>query len=183
MLRVAERVMRIIGWVGYCREVGESTYRANQATMQVCTPGMRRREASVRYKARQIPFTHLHSADSTSAPRLSTPSAVKCDAQAGRLLPNPARGSGLKDPMEYTFGLRFCGFFAINKEHRQAFDDYMAARRQSSQAQWFDVYLAEQRMKAHPGKMRETALFAVSVVGKGMSLSNSMSVSLQYLVD
>lgn len=31
--------MRLICWMGYCDEAGENVYRANDTTVQVCTPG------------------------------------------------------------------------------------------------------------------------------------------------
>lgn len=68
---------------------------------------------------------------------------VELVRKQGGFFPNP--GPGLKDPMEYTFGHRIFDFFATNEEHRQAFDDYMAARRSSPQLQWFDVYPVKQR--------------------------------------
>ena len=56
---------------------------------------------------------------------------------------HPYGENGFKDPMEYTHGYRFFDFFAANDEHKQAFDDYMAARRAGTQLQWFDIYPAE----------------------------------------
>jgi hypothetical protein len=85
--------------------------------------------------------------------------------------PNP--GPGLKDPMEYTFGHRFFDFFEANEEHRQAFDDYMASRRQISQPQWFDIYPLGDRIVAHPVKDPSKCLVCDVGGGQGHELVRS----------
>jgi hypothetical protein len=62
---------------------------------------------------------------------------------------------GLKDPFEWTYNLRpdsggLFEWFASNDEQKDYFDNYMAARREGSQLQWFDIYPAAERLKAHP---------------------------------
>lgn len=54
--------------------------------------------------------------------------------------------NGFKDPMEWTFGYRFFDFFAVNEEHRKAFNDYMSARREGYQLQWFDIFPIHERI-------------------------------------
>lgn len=53
---------------------------------------------------------------------------------------------GFKDPMEWTFGHRFFDFFAVNEEHRIAFNDYMSGRREGYQLQWFDIFPIHERI-------------------------------------
>lgn len=65
--------------------------------------------------------------------------------------------AGLKDPMEWTFGHRFFDFFAHNKEHRDAFNDYMAARREGYQLQWFDIFPMHERIAGNPVQSAEQA--------------------------
>ena len=74
-------------------------------------------------------------------------------------------GPGLKDPMEYALGHRFFDFFAVNDEHKIAFDDYMAARRAGTQLQWFDIYPAAERLESSPLKNPQDVL--VCDVGGG----------------
>lgn len=62
----------------------------------------------------------------------------------GQFYSNPP--AGLKDPMEWTFGHRFFDFFAQNEEQRKYFNDYMSARREGYQLQWFDIFPADERI-------------------------------------
>lgn len=80
----------------------------------------------------------------------------------GGFYPNPP--AGLKDPMEWTFGYRFFDFFERNEEHRQAFNDYMAARRQGSQSQWFEIYPAAERLAEMPS-LHEAQVLVCDVGG------------------
>lgn len=57
---------------------------------------------------------------------------------------------GLKDPMEWTHGHRFFDFFAHNQEARKDFNDYMSARREGYQLQWFDIFPVHERAVQKP---------------------------------
>lgn len=45
-----------------------------------------------------------------------------------------------KSPFEYTFGAPIFEYLHIDGEQKQAFDDYMAVRRDPKMPQWFDIF-------------------------------------------
>lgn len=78
---------------------------------------------------------------------------------------HPYGENGFKDPMEWAHGHRFFDFFAANDEHKQNFDDYMAARRVGTQLQWFDIFPAETLIDDKP--LRDSNEVLVCDVGGG----------------
>lgn len=86
----------------------------------------------------------------------------------GGFFPNPPEG--LLDPMEYTHGYRFFDFFTQNEEHRQAFNDYMAARREGYQLQWYDIFPARERLAVSPVKTLDEVIVCDVGGGQGHEL-------------
>lgn len=60
----------------------------------------------------------------------------------------PSPPEGMQCPMEFALGHRFFEFMEVDDEQRQAFNDYMAARREGYQLQRFDIYPMADRIES-----------------------------------
>ncbi|KAJ5594911.1 uncharacterized protein N7459_001119 [Penicillium hispanicum] len=140
------RVMRVLTAIGLCAEVGNQLYAANENTKFKILPG-------------SIAAEKHH---------------FDLDFGMGGKLVEYMRGPGIQqfadEPnavtlFKYAHGTDVIfGLLEKNAEQKQAFDDYMAARRIDDMPQWFEIYPAAEKL----GPLREQAGAALMVdVGGG----------------
>ncbi|KAJ5720455.1 O-methyltransferase [Penicillium malachiteum] len=140
------RVMRVLTAVGLCDELGNQLYAANDKTRFKVLPG-------------SIAAEKHH---------------FDLDFGMGGMLVDYMRGPGIQqfadEPgattlFKYAHGTDVIfGLLEKNAEQKQAFDDYMAARRVADMPQWFEIFPVAE----HLGSLRENPGAALMVdVGGG----------------
>ncbi|KAJ5643409.1 uncharacterized protein N7484_005916 [Penicillium longicatenatum] len=140
------RVMRMLTAIGFCDEVGYQLYAANDKTRFKILPG------SVAAEKHHFDL----------------------DFGMGGRLVDYMRGPGIQQfadqpdaitLFKYAHGTDVIfGLLEQNPEQKQAFDDYMAARRADDMPQWFEIYPAAEEV----GPLREYPSAALMVdVGGG----------------
>lgn len=133
-LLLTVRVMRVLTAIGLCDEVGNERYAANDKTRFKILPG-------------SIAAEKHH---------------FDLDFGMGGKLVEYMRGPGIQqfadEPdaitlFKYAHGTDVIfGLLERNEEQKQAFDDYMAARRIDDMPQWFEIYPAAENLRdLHPG--------------------------------
>ena len=130
--------MRLVTYVGYCDEVGESEYAANAVTYVVNTPGMSgaERHQFVSFSVRNLAFS------------LKSQHSFDLFFPVGAVLPQYMRETGVhqfptkpedKSPFFYAHKIQFWDFFDKYESHRRDFDEYMASRRKGLRA-WHETF-------------------------------------------
>lgn len=74
-------------------------------------------------------------------------------------------GPDQQTPLVYTFGMPIWELFQHDQEQKEAFDDYMAARRDPTTPQWFEVYPAADEISSSSLKTGDDATLLVDVGG------------------
>lgn len=141
------RIMRLVTCVGVCEEVDYATYTANATTMFITQKAF------------------------IGAEKHHTDLTFPIGGNVIELM----RTNGLhqfpegdqKSPFEYTFGSKMFDYFNINPEQKDAFDDYMAARRSPNQLQWFEIYPAKDKLANVSNGHTETDAVLLVDVGGG----------------
>ncbi|KAK6392572.1 hypothetical protein LTR65_003703 [Meristemomyces frigidus] len=146
------RIMRVITYVGICAETDYATYASNETTAfitQKAFIGAEKHHTDLGFaiggKLVEMMRTHgLHQFP---------------------------EGSDQKSPFEYTYGMGMFEYLEKDREQKEDFDDYMAARRDPDAPQWFDIYPVEQQLADGP-KVDKAAVLLVDVGGgKGHEIS------------
>ncbi|KAJ5541027.1 hypothetical protein N7494_006103 [Penicillium frequentans] len=140
------RVMRMLTAIGFCDEVGYQLYAANDKTRFKILPGSIAAEK------------HHFDLDFGMGGRL-------VDYMRGPGIQQFADEPGAVTLFKYAHGTDVIfGLLERNPEQKQAFDDYMAARRVDDMPQWFEIYPAAEKL----GQLREDPSAALMVdVGGG----------------
>ncbi|KAK5120792.1 hypothetical protein LTR85_005858 [Meristemomyces frigidus] len=139
------RIMRVITYAGICAESDYATYASNDTT------------AFITQKAFIGAEKHHTDLGFAIGARL-------VEMMRTNNLYQFPEGPGQKSPFEYTYGMGFFEYFEKDREQKEAFDDYMAARRDLNAPQWFEIYPAEQQLANCLGE-HEFAVLLVDVGG------------------
>ncbi|KAJ6008469.1 hypothetical protein N7540_012445 [Penicillium herquei] len=145
-LLLITRVMRVLTAVGLCDELGNQLYAANEKTRFKVLPGSIAAEK------------HHFDLDFGMGGRL-------VDYMRGPGIHQFADQPGAITLFKYAHGTEVIfGLLEKNAEQKQAFDDYMAARRVADMPQWFEIF----PIVEHLGSLREDPSAALMVdVGGG----------------
>ncbi|GIJ97933.1 hypothetical protein Aspvir_000039 [Aspergillus viridinutans] len=123
------RVMRVLTAIGFAIETANQTYAANETTHFEILPGS---IAAVK---------HHFEPDFGMGAKL-------IDYMRGPGVSQFADEPGQQTLFKYAHGFdKIFGMLEQNPEQKQAFDDYMAARRLTNQPQWFETYPAAERLR------------------------------------
>lgn len=160
--------MRLVTYVGVCEEIGYGSYGSNDTTKFITTKGMiggeKHQSVKVRIAARFL--TDIHSTDLLFPVGGNLVELIRTD----RLHMFP-EGPNEKSPFEHTFGKPLFEFMSQNAEQKEAFDDYMAARRHVNAPQWFEIYPAKDRLGSELKDDKDAALVVDVGGGQGHEIS------------
>lgn len=142
------RLMRLVTFLQICHEVDRAAYAANECTVFITQEG--------------IIGGHKHMTD------LLFPVAAKLVEMKRKhgIFMFPV-GSHEFSPFQYAYGHSIFEHLAVDKEQKQAFDDYMSVRRAPQMPQWFEKYPAERELGQGLKEGAEAVLVVDVGGGKG----------------
>ncbi|CAK3792409.1 S-adenosyl-L-methionine-dependent methyltransferase [Lecanosticta acicola] len=121
------RIMRLVTYQGICKETGYASYASNDTTEAITTKG---------FMGGEKHHTDLGFAVGSKL--------VEQKRKEG--LHQFPEGPGERSPFEYTFGMPLFEYLKHDQEQKEAFHDYMAARRDPRAPQWFQIYPAIEQL-------------------------------------
>ena len=126
--------MRLVTHEGVCEEVAHGVYAPNEKTKFLALPGILNG------------YTHLY--DFAVKIVGDVPELIR----EGKLVQFP-EGPDERSPIQHVFGDTMFGILSKDARRKKIFDDYMEARRYSSEPKWLDIYPAGEKLRADEGQV------------------------------